>query len=119
MLRHYLPHLTFFTVFFLAAVPVLYYIQRKNPNPRFRPHFGEMSLFTLIAACICGAMAIGLGSLFKPENDGRAMTKKPSFESPSSGGGQDAGAGRSNKKDNNRKSDDGDEPPRRSLHDRL
>lgn len=119
MLKFYLPHLTFFIAFFLAAVPVLYYIQRKNPNPRFRPNFGEMSLITLLAVFICGGMAFGLGSLFKPENDGKSLTKKPSVDLPSSGGGQETGGGgKSRDKDKGSKSD-GDEPPRRTLHDRL
>lgn len=117
MLKHYLPHLTFFIVFFAAAVPMLYYIQRKNPNPRFRPNMGEMSLMTLIAVFICGGMAFGLGSLFKPENDGRRKSQKPGFEGPAASGGPAAGSsGNSKKKE--RKSDRND-APRRTLNDRL
>ena len=116
MLKFYLPHLTFFVAFFAAAVPILYYIQRKNPNPRFRPNLGEMSLVTLFAVFICGGMAFGLGSLFKPENDGKSMAKKPNLDSPSASGAPAQEGGKSRTKE--RKSD-GDEAPRRSLHDRL
>ncbi len=121
MFRYYLPHLTFFTAFFLAAVPVLYFIQRKNPNPRFRPGFGEMSLITLIAVFICGGMAFGLGSLFKPENDGKAMSKKPDSGagwSSASGGEGEGGGSRAKSSRKERNSDDADEPPRRRLNDR-
>lgn len=116
MLKHYLPHLTFFIAFFAAAVPVLFYIQRKNPNPRFRPNFGEMSLVTLFAVFICGGMAFGLGSLFKPENDGRSMSKKPGLDLPSASGGPAETGGKSRAKE--RKSN-GDDAPRRTLNDRL
>jgi hypothetical protein len=120
MLKHYLPHLIFFGVFFAAAVPVLYYIRRKNPNPRFRPGFGEMSVMTLIAAFICGGMAFGLGSLFRSENDGASLKKKPDagagWSAGDSGTAQDPGSGK--KKSKNRDEDDGGEPPRRRLNDR-
>ena len=118
MFKYYLPHLIFFTAFFAAAVPILYYIQRKNPHPRFRPNFGEMTLFTLIAAFICGGMAYGLGSLFKPENDGRGSDKKPGYKGPPASGGA-AAAGSSGKSKQKDRNSDGDDAPRRSLHDRL
>ena len=117
MVKFYLPHLTFFVVFFVAAIPVLYYIQRKNPYPRFRPGFGEMSLITLIAIFVCGALAFGLGSLFKPENDGSSLNKKPDFEAPSAGGSSPEG-GRSKRPDRDRDSGDGDDAPRRRLNDK-
>lgn len=120
MLKHYLPHLIFFSAFFAAAVPVLYYIQRKNPYPRFRPNFGEMSLMTLIAAFICGGMAFGLGSLMKPENDGRGSSNHPGFDGAAAAGGNAApgggGSGKSKQKDRKSNRDDA---PRRTLHDRL
>ena len=118
MLKHYLPHLTFFIAFFSAAVPILYYIHRKNPNPRFRPHLGEMSLLTLFAVFICGGMAFGLGSLFKPENDGKSLSKKPTEGAGWSAGSGEAARGGGKSKDKNGKSD-GDEAPRRTLNDRL
>lgn len=77
MNSHYAPHIIFTLVFFAAFVPVLYYYQRKNPDPRFRPHFGEMSMVTLFVICLCGGLGYGIGSLINPENDGRAMNKKP------------------------------------------
>lgn len=119
MLKQYLPHLTFFTIFFVSALPVLFYIQRKNPNPRFRPGFGEMSLVTLLAISLCGAMALGLGSLFKPENDGKAMSKKPNVAPASqSGTGGSSGSGSKKSSEKDRDSDE-DEPASRTLNDRL
>ena len=117
MLKLYLPHLTFFIVFLTAAVPVLYYIQRKNPHPRFRPHLGEMSLMTLFAVFICGGMAFGLGSLFKPENDGKSLSKKPGADLPSSGGSDQSGDGQKSKAKSG--NSDGGGAPRRTLNDRL
>ena len=110
MIKYYLPHITFFTVFFVASLPVLYYIRRKNPDPRFRPNFGEMSMITLFALFICAGMGFGLGTLFKPENDGSAFKKKP-----------DAGAGwsastpdsDSNDRRSSRKKDKDKDAPRR------
>lgn len=96
MIKYYLPHLTFFAVFFAAAVPVLYYLRRKNPDPRFRPSLGEMALLTVIAVFLCGSMALALGSLFKPENDGSALKMKP-FEGsgrPAAESEADSGRGR-------------------------
>ena len=76
MFKYYLPHLTFFIAFFAAAVPILYYIQRKNPNPRFRPGFGEMSLITLIALFIAR-------SLIGPAAEAVAVaTLPPAAEAP-------------------------------------
>ena len=118
MFKFYLPQLIFFTVFFVSAIPILYYIQRKNPDPRFRPNFGEMSLFTVMAALLCGAMALGLGSLFKPENDGRGATKKPGFDIPSAASGDQEEEGGRKSKNKSKSSGGGDGAPRR-LNDRL
>lgn len=70
-------HYIFFGVFMAAALPVLYYYRRRNPDPRFRPGFGEMAMVTLFAVFVCGALAFGLGSVFQEENDGQAALKKP------------------------------------------
>ena len=70
-------HLIFFSVFFAAALPVLYYYRRRNPDPRFRPPAGEMAMITVFALFICSGLAFGLGSLFREDNDGRASKKKP------------------------------------------
>lgn len=119
MLHEYRAQLIFFGVFFAAAIPILYYIYRKNPHPRFRPSFGEMSVMTLIAAFICGGMAFGLGSLFKAENDGTSMNKKPDTgQSAPAAGGSTPGERKSKPKERKSDSDDGDEPPPRRLNDR-
>lgn len=89
MIKFYIPHLIFFGVFFVAAVPMLYFYQRKNPNPRCRPTFGEMTMVTVFALALCGGMGMGLGSLFKPENDGSSLKKAPDTAGFSTGGGGD------------------------------
>lgn len=73
--KHYLPHVIFFAIFFVASVPVLYYYYRRNPNPRFRPTFGEMTLLTVISLCLCGGLGFGFGTLFNPANDGSSLKK--------------------------------------------
>ncbi len=113
MLTDYLAHIIFFAVFFAAAIPVLYYIQRRNPHPHFRPGFGEMALLTLFAVAICGAMAIGLGTLFKPENDGKSLSRKPSVDIPGAVGGSSTGPGSGKRSGDRDKGRDGDEAPRR------
>lgn len=121
MLTYYLPHLIFFAVFFVAALPIIYYIWKKNPDPRFRPHAGEMSLIFLFAAFICGGMAFGLGSLFKPENDGSAMKKKPNEGAGWSAGDYGGDTGGPKKKSNSKDDSEtgGDTPsPRRGSNDR-
>lgn len=122
MIRYYLPQIIFFCAFFAAAVPVLFYIRRKNPDPRFRPNFGEMTLMTVFAIFICGGMAFGLGSLFKPENDGRSMSKKPDagagWSQGMTGGDDGGGRSRGSERSSRDRDDDGGEPPRRRLIDR-
>lgn len=107
-LKHYYPHITFFIVFMVAAVPMLYYYQRKNPHPRFRPGFGEMSMVSIFAVIICAGMSAGLGTLFRPENDGSMMNKKMDQGAGmfNSGGGQDEGRDKS--KDKKKTEDNGD-----------
>lgn len=86
-MKFYYPHITFFVVFLVAMIPVLYYYQRKNPNPRCRPNFGEMTMVAIVMMVIGGAMSFGIGSLFKPENDGSGLSRKPDLnDMPSSGG---------------------------------
>lgn len=119
MLKYYLPQIIFFAVFAAAAIPIIYYIWKKNPDPRFRPHAGEMSLIIVFAAFICGGMAFGLGSLFKPENDGTGMKKKPNEGAGWSAGDYGAeDSGGSKKKSKSKEGDSDGEAPRRSLNDR-
>lgn len=117
MFRYYLPQIIFFSVFFAASIPVLIYLRRKNPDPRFRPHAGEMALMTLIAIFLCGGMAVGLGILFKPENDGKSFNKRPDEGAGWSHGlGSPGGArGASPEKAS---PNEGGEPPKRRLTDR-
>ena len=64
-LKSYYPHLIFFGVFILALAPVLYYYQRRNPNPRFRPGVGEMTLISVAALFLGGMACFFLGNVFR------------------------------------------------------
>ena len=55
----------FFGVFLAALVPVLYYYQRKNPSPRFRPGFGEMTMITVVTVFVGGIACFLLGNFFR------------------------------------------------------
>ncbi len=71
------PQCVFFLVFMAACVPVLYYYRRRNPNPRFRPTAGEMTLMTLFCAFLSGGLAVGLGGVFNEHQDFRKLAEKP------------------------------------------
>lgn len=106
MIKFYIPHLIFFGVFFVAAVPMLYYYQRKNPNPRCRPTFGEMTMVTVFALALCGGMGMGLGALFNPQNDGSSLKKAPdTADFPSGGDGDYKSKSRDKKKPKTEKTD--------------
>lgn len=62
---HYLPHLVFFGVFIFALAPVLYYYQRRNPNPRFRPGLGEMTMISVFTLFVGGLACFFLGNVFR------------------------------------------------------
>lgn len=81
--------IVFSVAFMLAAVPVLYYYYRRNPNPRFRPTFGEMSMVSLFALVLCVGAGFGLGGIFKPENDGKSLTAAPDEDAGYGVGGSD------------------------------
>ena len=64
-LKYFLPHIVFFSVFLAVLIPVLFYYRRRNPNPRFRPTVGEMTLVTVIALMIGGTACWFLGNFFR------------------------------------------------------
>ena len=66
-LKAFYPHLIFFGVFIAALAPVLYYYQRRSPNPRFRPGFGEMTLVSVVALFLGGIACFLLGNVFRGE----------------------------------------------------
>lgn len=107
-MNYYYPHITFFIVFMVAAVPVLYYYQRKNPHPRFRPGFGEMTMVTVMAAMLCGGLSFGLGSLFRPENDGTSLKKAPDRMDLNNGGDEDKDKDRNKGRSQTKEKDTGD-----------
>jgi hypothetical protein len=71
------PQSVFFLVFMAACIPMLYYYRRRNPNPRFRPTVGEMTLMTLFCAFLSGGLAVGLGGVFNEHQDFRKLADKP------------------------------------------
>ncbi len=71
------PQCIFFLLFMAACVPMLYYYSRKNPNPRFRPTMGEMTMVTLFCMFASGGLAVGLGSVFNDRQDLKKLTQKP------------------------------------------
>ncbi len=77
MIKFYLPHLIFFSVFCLSIAPVLYYYQRRNPNVRCRPGLGEMTMVTIMALFIGAAASYGLGSIFRGDQNLRQYLAKP------------------------------------------
>lgn len=85
--KYYLPHLVFFGVFCLAVAPVLYYYQRRNPNPRFRPGLGEMTMISILVLGIGGAGSFVLGKFFRGDQDLRMLQ-----DSPNEGAGWSSGS---------------------------
>jgi hypothetical protein len=77
MIKFYLPHLIFFGVFCLAITPVLFYYQRRSPNPRFRPGLGEMTMVTIMALFAGGLASYGLGALFRGDQNLRQYLTRP------------------------------------------
>lgn len=73
----------FFAVFLAASVPLLYYYRRKNPNPRFRPSNGEMTLVSVLAVGFSFVLAFALSSAFDSEHQLRNMQGKPQDENAS------------------------------------
>lgn len=62
-----LPHIIFFGGYVLVLIPMLYYYRRRNPNPRFRPSMGEMTMITVIAVMIGATASWFLGNVFRGE----------------------------------------------------
>jgi hypothetical protein len=75
--KHYLPHIILFCVFLAALIPVLYYYQRRNPNPHFRPRAGEMLLLFVFAMALGGPLCYFMGNVFKGGVNTKDLTKKP------------------------------------------
>ena len=61
--------LTFFVISLFVIVPFLYYYRNKNPNPRFRPKFGEMVLVTLLSLGLAGGASMFIAGLMGLDPD--------------------------------------------------
>ena len=91
--------LTFFVISLFVIVPFLYYYRNRNPNPRFRPRFGEMVLVAILAIGVAGGTSLGIAMLMgiDPERlssefdpGGRGKTSGDD-DRPMGGGGGDSG----------------------------
>jgi hypothetical protein len=100
MLKYYLPHLVFFAVFLAALIPVLYYYRKRNPNPRFRPNAGEMTMISVLALAVGGAACYFLGDVFRSDRD--FMKEFKAKPNAGSGTSQDAPEPREEKEDKRR-----------------
>lgn len=105
-MKYYTPHFILLGVFLAALIPTLYYYQRRNPNPRFRPGFGEMLLLFVFAMAIGGPACYMMGNLFKKGVDTSQFTKPPN-----------EGAGWSNNSSIPKEDDDEKEKKTRGKHD--
>lgn len=65
--KYFLPHIVFFSVFLAVLIPFLYYYRRRNPNPRFRPSLGEMTMIAVIALVVGATACWFLGNVFRGE----------------------------------------------------
>jgi hypothetical protein len=75
--KPYIPHIILLGVFLAALIPTLYYYQRRNPNPRFRPGFGEMLLLFVFALAIGGPACYMVGDLFRKGVNTKDFEKPP------------------------------------------
>ena len=78
--------IAFLIISVCVVVPFLYYYWRRNPNPRFRPKFGEMVLVALLAFGFTGG-----GSLFMAQLMGLDVDPKELFKKIEQGGGRRGG----------------------------
>jgi len=76
-LDYYLPHLIFFGVFLAALIPVLYYYQRRNPHPRFRPGAGEMTMIAVFALTVGAGACYMLGNVFRGDPNLKRFQENP------------------------------------------
>ena len=56
--------LIIFFVLITVCVPILIYYARKNPDPRFRPRFGELILVGLFMVAGSGGLAYVMQGIF-------------------------------------------------------
>ncbi|MEM7145005.1 MAG: hypothetical protein AAF591_07695 [Verrucomicrobiota bacterium] len=62
-----------------AAAVVVWYFARHNPNPRFRPRFGEIVVVSMIAVGLSGGVSffvsgvLGTGAMFQEDLDLRNL----------------------------------------------
>lgn len=105
--NYYLPHFVLFGVFCAAMVPVLYYYQRRNTNPRCRPGLGEMTMVAVFALALGGAGAFAIGNIFRGEDAFKKWGDRPH-----------EGSGPNVEEDETTRDDDRDEDGRSKDRDR-
>jgi hypothetical protein len=82
--------IAFLVIGLCVIIPFLYYYRNKNPNPRFRPRFGEMVLVAILAFGLTGGGAIFMASLMGVETDPQDLFKKIEQGASRSGGSPSA-----------------------------
>jgi hypothetical protein len=65
--KYFIPHIILFGAYIAVLIPLLYYYRRRNPNPRFRPSMGEMTLVAVMLLMIGGTACWFLGNMFNNE----------------------------------------------------
>lgn len=94
--------IAFFIVSLCVAVPFLRYYATKNPDPRFRPRFGEMLMMSIFALMFCGGGSVFMAKIMGVNLNMEKMEEQMKA-SPSGGG---SGAGDSESSDDSSSSKD-------------
>ncbi|MDC0503242.1 hypothetical protein OAV21_02280 [bacterium] len=73
------PFLIIFFLCLFVALCVIAYIAKRNPDPRFRPRFGELVLMGLIGMLFSGGVSYLLSNVFE---DSDRMTREKMESAP-------------------------------------
>ncbi len=65
-----------------VCLPILLYWIRRNPDPRFRPRFGEIVLMSLVIVLGSSVSAFLLRGIFSVDDIARSARSGPGYESP-------------------------------------
>ena len=77
-----------FGVAIAVCIPIFLYIARRNPNPRFRPRFGELVLLAIVmigasaGVSILFSMLFGVDDMVRGIDSGPPPAPRPVFIDP-------------------------------------
>jgi hypothetical protein len=104
--------LVFYSVFLVclcASAVVVWYFARHNPNPRFRPRFGEIVMVSIIALGLSTGMSYFLSGILGSD---AAIQDELKQERPSTGRDRSSGGGANNPYDRSEdEEEDSNMPP--------